>query len=186
MIANKDEALIRAIRNHCCSGKGKGVTLEELSVTQNGEYTPDSGKAYSKVSVNVSGGGSGKVNINDIILADDLLEKCQGLEYGDSGRYRKCTTDTGWTFSDICVQDSCGVLQNAFENIVIDENNNWITKQVAIVRFNETGVGLTASYNSGFPQGMQCIHIQADGFWYEIIYNPTTQKYEAYWCTNQM
>lgn len=36
--------------------EGKVVTTEELSVTENGEYTADAGKAYSKVTVDVSGG----------------------------------------------------------------------------------------------------------------------------------
>lgn len=36
---------------------GSGLQLEELNVTANGVYTPDTGKAYNKVNVNVSGGG---------------------------------------------------------------------------------------------------------------------------------
>lgn len=40
------------------SGGGGGTTVEELSVTQNGTYTAPSGKAYSPVTVNVSGGSS--------------------------------------------------------------------------------------------------------------------------------
>ncbi len=39
-------------------GGGGGTTVEELSVTQNGTYTAPSGKAYSPVTVNVSGGSS--------------------------------------------------------------------------------------------------------------------------------
>lgn len=35
------------------------TTIEPLSVTQNGTYTAITGKAYSPVTVNVSGGGSG-------------------------------------------------------------------------------------------------------------------------------
>lgn len=38
---------------------GGGVTVESLSVTQNGTYTAPTGKAYSPVTVNVSGGGGG-------------------------------------------------------------------------------------------------------------------------------
>ena len=37
-------------------GGGGGVTVEELNVTQNGDYSEE-GKAYSPVHVNVSGGG---------------------------------------------------------------------------------------------------------------------------------
>lgn len=39
-------------------GGGGGTTVEALSVTQNGTYTAPSGKAYSPVTVNVSGGSS--------------------------------------------------------------------------------------------------------------------------------
>lgn len=35
------------------------ITVESLSVTQNGTYTAPTGKAYSPVTVNVSGGGGG-------------------------------------------------------------------------------------------------------------------------------
>lgn len=56
-------------------------------------------------------GGSGKVNIDDIILADDLLEKCRALDFSGGNE-----VVTDWTFSDICVQDSYGVLQAALED----------------------------------------------------------------------
>lgn len=36
--------------------EGEVVTTEELSVTENGEYTADAGKAYKKVTVDVDGG----------------------------------------------------------------------------------------------------------------------------------
>ena len=39
------------------TGSGGGVDVESLSVTQNGTYTAPTGKAYSPVVVNVSGGG---------------------------------------------------------------------------------------------------------------------------------
>lgn len=39
-------------------GGGGGTTVEALSVTQNGTYTAPTGKAYSPVTVNVSGGSS--------------------------------------------------------------------------------------------------------------------------------
>lgn len=40
-------------------GGGGDVSVESLSVTSNGTYTAPEGKAYSPVTVNVSGGGSG-------------------------------------------------------------------------------------------------------------------------------
>lgn len=62
-------------------------------------------------------GGSGTFNMNDIILADDLLEKCEALDFsGDN------TVVTDWTFSDICTQDSYGVLQSAFEDSVVNQS----------------------------------------------------------------
>ena len=42
-------------------GGGGGVEIESLSVTQNGTYTAPTGKAYSPVNVNVSGGGGTSV-----------------------------------------------------------------------------------------------------------------------------
>ena len=45
---------------------GGSVTVESLSVTQNGTYTAPTGKAYSPVTVNVSGGGGGG-NMSDPI-----------------------------------------------------------------------------------------------------------------------
>lgn len=53
----------------------KGVQVEELNVSENGTYTAPSGKAYSPVKVNVSGGGSDfstaevTIKSNDIMLA---------------------------------------------------------------------------------------------------------------------
>ena len=41
------------------TASGGGVTVEALSVTQNGTYTAPTGKADSPVTVNVSGGGGG-------------------------------------------------------------------------------------------------------------------------------
>lgn len=42
---------------YCEEGGGGDVTVEALSVTENGTYTAPTGKAYSPVMVNVSGGG---------------------------------------------------------------------------------------------------------------------------------
>lgn len=46
---------------------GSSVTVEALSVTQNGTYTAPTGKAYSPVTVNVSGGGGGGGDMSDPI-----------------------------------------------------------------------------------------------------------------------
>ena len=44
------------------TGGGSSVTVEPLSVTENGTYTAPTGKAYSPVSVSVSGGGTTPVD----------------------------------------------------------------------------------------------------------------------------
>lgn len=63
------------------------------------------------------GGGEegGSFNIDDIILADDLLEKCRALDFSVDN-----TVATDWTFSDICIQDSNGLLQLAFEEVEVE------------------------------------------------------------------
>ena len=51
------------------TGSGGGVDVESLSVTQNGTYTAPTGKAYSPVVVNVSGGG-GSAERKDVNFYD--------------------------------------------------------------------------------------------------------------------
>ena len=53
------------------TGSGGGsITVESLSVTQNGTYTAPTGKAYSPVTVNVSGGGVTPVAEKDVNFID--------------------------------------------------------------------------------------------------------------------
>lgn len=54
---------------------GSNVDVEPLNVTQNGTYTAPSGKAYSPVTVNVSGGGGG-----NIIYGTDAPAASQGSD----------------------------------------------------------------------------------------------------------
>lgn len=49
------------VRTQGTGSGGGGVTVEALSVTQNGTYTAPTGKAYSPVTVSVSGGASNVV-----------------------------------------------------------------------------------------------------------------------------
>ena len=49
---------------------GGGVEVESLSVTQNGTYTAPTGKAYSPVTVSVSGGGSVSAPRKDVNFYD--------------------------------------------------------------------------------------------------------------------
>lgn len=58
---------------------GGGVDVEALSVTQNGTYTAPTGKAYSPVTVNVSGGGG-----DDPFTLTDYIES-SGTQWIDTG-----------------------------------------------------------------------------------------------------
>lgn len=158
----------KSISTDAGSGSGSNVELLTLNVTENGEYTPDKGKAYNKVNVNVQGGGT--FNINDIILADDLLEKCQalGLEAGDS-------IDTDWTFEDICTQDSCGILQYAFESVVCRSDPEYPEDW-------ETVNGILVFKADMFTTGGRNIQkitlsVPNSAAWFEITYNPNYEKY---------
>lgn len=173
MIKNKNTDLIRAIKHHGCTGGSGDVTLETLSVTENGEYNSQKGKAWNKVNVTVQGGGT--FNINDIILADDLLEKCQALGLGSGDN-----VDTDWTFEDICTQDSCGMLQAAFEDAVFaaDPDNPYVEKSVFIYLRNEN-VRVTP-----FEGECQEIDVFTDpelNIYFSIAYNPTTEKYNVWY-----
>ena len=50
--ATREEVFLNAIAQ---SGGGGSITVEPLSVTENGTYTAEEGTAYSPVTVNVSG-----------------------------------------------------------------------------------------------------------------------------------
>ena len=54
-------------------GGGSNVAIEDLSVTENGTYTPDTGKAFGEVDVNVPNtyvaGDNGKVVVNGALVA---------------------------------------------------------------------------------------------------------------------
>lgn len=57
------------------SGSGSNVELLTLNVTENGEYTPDKGKAYNKVNVNVSGSQTELwLDVSFFSYPDDLEE----------------------------------------------------------------------------------------------------------------
>ncbi len=57
---SRSEVLLTEYVNH---GGGGDITVEPLSVTENNTYTAPTGKAYSPVTVNVSGGGSSDLSI---------------------------------------------------------------------------------------------------------------------------
>ena len=66
----REEIFLEAVAER---GSGGDITVESLSVTENGEYTAPSGKAYSPVTVNVpnsyAAGDEGKVVSNGALVA---------------------------------------------------------------------------------------------------------------------
>lgn len=110
------------------------------------------------------GEGGGQFNIDDIILADDLLEKCRALNI-----VANTPTATDWTFSDICVQDSNGLLQQAFEEARIEDGH--VAKGVCITDENK---GLTR--NDTGAQRIR-LHDNVTNLEFDIEYNMDAGKY---------
>lgn len=59
------EQAVRLLGSHI--GGGSSVTVEALTATENKTYTAPEGKAYSPVTVNVSGGGATEYNITCMV-----------------------------------------------------------------------------------------------------------------------
>ena len=78
---------------------GSDITVESLSVTQNGTYTAPTGKAYSPVSVNVSGGGSssGKKQIYFIDYDGTIVESYTKAEWQSATSLPSNPSHTGLT-----------------------------------------------------------------------------------------
>ena len=91
-------------------GGGSSVTVEPLSVTQNGTYTAPSGKAYSPVSVNVSGGSSVEekdVNFYDydgMLLHSYTAEEFAQLSELPSNPSHDGLTAQGWNWTKAQIQ----------------------------------------------------------------------------------
>ena len=87
---------------------GGGVDVEALSVTQNGTYTAPTGKAYSPVTVNVSGGGGSEgvyvgTGAPDASIGSDGDYYYQRAKKGDYGytstpAQSSSTSQTGYEF----------------------------------------------------------------------------------------
>ena len=71
-----------AVARKLSSGGGGGVTIEELNVTDNGTYTAPTGKAYSPVKVNVSGGGSSDFTTAEVTVVNTLPDDIPVYIYG--------------------------------------------------------------------------------------------------------
>lgn len=105
--------------------EGEVVTTEELPVTENGEYTADAGKAYSKVTVNVDSGVPVFVPTVEGTIADPdqdhpvvtNLSELNAL--GDIAIFSPSENDmtASWSF------DSYGSGTGAF--IIKKVNNDW-------------------------------------------------------------
>lgn len=143
------------------------------------------GRSNVKLDLKKVGGGEGgdtpsggSFNIDDIILADDLLEKCQAL-----GLEEDQSVDVDWKFSDICTQDSYGMLQAAFEDAVyaVDPeypDEPYMKKGVFILCGNENAAAVP------FFNNRQEIHIYTNPSnplrqYFSITYNPTIEKYNV-------
>lgn len=96
------EQAIRLLGQHI--GGGSSVTVEALTATENKTYTAPSGKAYSPVTVNVSGGALG------------------GLQFGPM--FYALTIAQGYTFDpDTLRTYNCGGYANG-DSIVIKEDGS--------------------------------------------------------------
>ena len=92
---------------------GGNISVESLSVTQNGTYTAPTGKAYSPVSVNVSGGG-GSVEAKDVNFIDydgTILHSYTKTEFANLSALPANPSHTGltaqgwnWTKAEITAQ----------------------------------------------------------------------------------
>ena len=63
------EGAVRLLGEHI--GGGSSITVEALNVTENDVYTAPEGKAYSPVTVNVSGGGSSDYSIAEVVFTNN-------------------------------------------------------------------------------------------------------------------
>lgn len=66
---------------------GGDVTVEALSVTQNGTYTAPTGKAYSPVTVNVSGGGGSDLMAIGELMKYAVLSNTSNDRFTRNGRW---------------------------------------------------------------------------------------------------
>lgn len=98
-------------------GEPTPITVEALTVTTNGTYTAPTGKAYSPVNVNVSGGGSKNVQISQSTTRNNAasLTKANGdLTVSKTGTYdiywtaSRSNTSTSYTWGSQLYVDGTG------------------------------------------------------------------------------
>ena len=95
------------------------VTLDSLSVTENGTYTPSSGHAFSEVTVSVSGGGGGHED-EDGIITRTISGTYTNSRVTEIGRhaFANCSSLTTISFPvcttlDVCAFFYCSRLTSA-------------------------------------------------------------------------
>lgn len=89
------------------------ITVESLSVTQNGTYTAPTGKAYSPVTVNVSGGGGLVYETGTWTPAEDISSYEIGFtNQHSSPPFMFIVADTTNTYSDVTNSSYGTVLVN--------------------------------------------------------------------------
>lgn len=107
---------------------GSDIDVEPLSVTANGTYTAPTGKAYSPVTVNVSGGGG-----DDPFALTDYIES-SGTQYINTGY----TVTTGTRIEIVAnVPDN----SNAYPAL-FGARNNTIDEVVIFVEFNGPNIAM--------------------------------------------
>ena len=97
------------------------ITVESLSVTSNGTYTAPSGKAYSPVSVNVSGGGGDTKSLIDrsitsITLPNDLTSIGNGAFYGCTNLALSSLPNTVTAIGDYAFRDCYQITLTSLPN----------------------------------------------------------------------
>ena len=86
------------------TGGGSSVTVEALSVTENGTYTAPTGKAYSPISVSVSGGGTDELLL---LETNQLTARTSASTLVRQYLYYYCTSLTSVSYPNATSIDSC-------------------------------------------------------------------------------
>lgn len=108
------------------------ITVESLSVTQNGTYTAPTGKAYSPVTVNVSGGGG-----NSSYTLIDSFEVTASTTSTTAETVYTYTNDILWDASSMLyvrIRDKAGKRANYFygsDNFFLKDDNRSASQLVA-------------------------------------------------------
>ena len=121
------------------------VTVEALTVTENDVYTAPEGKAYSPVTVNVSGGGSTEYNIKCYTYLSDTLTEVTNIVYPVKV---VGTTEDDFTTYKYAIDKSNGTISKAqagkmvaidFDDLVDGSNDSvYLYEDVSYIQPTET------------------------------------------------